>query len=129
LRLRELIREQQDFLGELIDFRDELLRVAALPYRPDLNDGVIINASPLHRLFRLPKWVKNTKECWEKLQRGEYDWAHLAYTIWPDRVREKCRADRSLAIAHSLEYLYVEQQTMTQKKRSRKAVPDREDEE
>ncbi len=128
-RLREEVEYVRTFLAELQDFRAELLRVAALPYRPDLNDGVIINAAPLHRLFRLPKWAKDTKACWEKLQRGEYDWAHLAYTIWPDRVREKCRADRSIAIAHDLEHLYLEQPTMAQRKRSRKAVPDKEDEE
>jgi hypothetical protein len=28
----------------------------------------------------------------------------MAY--WPDRVREKCRTDKSLAIAHDLEDLY-----------------------
>ena len=101
-RLRGQREARQRLLDELEAFRDELLRVAALPYRPDLDDGVIINAAPLWRLFRLPKWRKATRETWEKLERGDYDWAHLAYQIWPERVREKCRADRSLAIAHGL---------------------------
>src|SRR5712692_6579358 len=77
-QVRGEIEDARTFLAELQDFHAELLRVAALPYRPNLNDGVIINAAPLHRLFRFPKWAKDTKECWEKLQRGEYDWAHLA---------------------------------------------------
>ena len=127
-RVRELLDNERDFLRELLEFRDELLRVSALPYKPDLNDGVIINAAPLHRLFGLPKWAKDTKSCWEKLQRGDYDWAHLAYTIWPDRVREKCRTDCSLAIAHDLEHLYVEQQTTVGRKLRRKTIPDKEDE-
>jgi hypothetical protein len=37
------------------------------------------------------------------LEKGEYDWAHLAYSIWPDRVRAKCKKDLSMAIAHGLE--------------------------
>jgi len=82
-----------------------LLRIAALPYKPDLNDGVIINAAPLHKLFRLRSWAKDTEDCWKTLEKGDYDWAHLAYTIWSDRVREVCRRDRSIAIAHGLEDL------------------------
>ena len=128
-RLREEVENAHNLLAELQDFRSELRRVAALPYRPDLSDGVIINAAPLYRLFRLPKWAKDTKECWEKLECGKYDWAHLAYTIWPDRVREKCRADRSIAITHNLEHLYIEQPITAKRKRNSKAVPDNEDEE
>jgi hypothetical protein len=45
------------------------------------------------------------KACWGKLEKGEYDWAHLAYTIWPKRVEEVCKKDRSIAIAHNLEHL------------------------
>jgi hypothetical protein len=47
--------------------------------------------------------IKDLENCWEKLGKGEYDWAHLAYTIWPDRVKEKCKTDKSLAIAHNFE--------------------------
>jgi hypothetical protein len=85
--------------------RDELLRVINLPYKPDLDDGVVICAAPLRNLFRLPKWQKELEKHWKALEAGEYDWAHLAYAIWPERVREKCRSDRSLAIAHGLEEL------------------------
>jgi hypothetical protein len=91
---------------ELIDLRDELLRIAQLPYTPNLNDGVQITAAPLWSLFGLKKWQSKLKDTWKKLEKGDYDWAHLAYTIWPERVREKCKWDRSLAIAHDLETLY-----------------------
>jgi hypothetical protein len=37
------------------------------------------------------------------LVKGDYDWAHLAFHLWPDRVIPKCTTDRSLAIAHGLE--------------------------
>ena len=98
----------QDLELELIEFRDELLRIAQLPWKPNLNDGVQITAAPLEELFALRKWQTKLKGTWKKLGQGEYDWAHLAYTIWPDRVREKCKGDKSLAIAHDLEDLYEE---------------------
>jgi len=104
-RLTDRLNETRAFLGELRDLRGELLRIAALPYRPDLNDGVVINAAPLHNLFRLRSWAKETEKVWKKLEKGDYDWARMAYTIWPDRVREVCRRDRSIAVAHGLEDL------------------------
>lgn len=104
-RLTDRLSEARSFLAELRAFREELLRIAALPYRPNLNDGVIINAAPFHKLFRLRSWAMDTEECWKSLAKGDYDWAHLAYTIWPDRVREVCKRDRSIAIAHGLEAL------------------------
>jgi hypothetical protein len=66
----------------------------------------LITASPLWKLFRLPKWRKDLEACWKKLEAGEYDWAHLAYAIWPDRVKGACARDRSIAIAHGLEQIY-----------------------
>jgi hypothetical protein len=95
--------DQREFLAELEDFKEELLRVAQLPYKPNQDDGVLITAAALHNLFRHTKWKKSTEACWKKLEKGEYDWAHLAYSIWPDRVRKKCVKDLSMAIAHSLE--------------------------
>ena len=107
-RLEEQELEQQSELAlELAAFRDELLRIARC-WQPNLNDGVQITAAPLWRLFQHRAWQKRLKETWEKLEAGDYDWAHLAYSIWPNRVREKCKTDKSLAIAHGLEGLYVE---------------------
>ena len=51
-KLRSQLSRLMDFHQELVDFRDELLRVAKLPYKPDLNDGVLITAAPSWRLFR-----------------------------------------------------------------------------
>ena len=104
-RLRDRLNEGRTFLGELKDFRAELLRIGALPYKPDLNDGVIINAAPFHGLLRLRSWAKDTETIWKKLEKGDFDWAHFAYTLWPERVRETCMEDRSIAIAHGLDDL------------------------
>jgi hypothetical protein len=118
--IRDEVEHLVDFRRELIDFRDELLRVAKLPYKPNLNDGVMITACPLWKLFRHNAWSRDLKECWEKLESGEYDWAHLAYTIWPDRVREKCKKDRSIAIAHGLEELYEGESPKDKKQKKKK---------
>jgi len=104
-RLRDRLNEVQTFLVELRNLREDLLRIAALPYKPNLNDGVIINAAPLTGLFPLRSWANDTKKVWDKLKKGEYNWAHLAYAIWPGQVRDACKKDRSIAIAHGLEDL------------------------
>jgi hypothetical protein len=109
-----------DFQIELMQFRDELLRLAKV-WKPNLNDGVVITAAPLWKLFQYKPWQKNLRETWEALESGEYDWAHLAYSLWSDRVREKCKHDKSLAIAHGLEELYQEPPATAGKKRGRKA--------
>ena len=102
------LEDLQTLEAELAELRDELLRVARLPWKPNLNDGVQITVASLYSLFRLGKWQKKLKETWDKLAKGDYDWAHLAYSIWTGRVQEKCRKDKSLAIAHGLENLYEE---------------------
>lgn len=104
---------------ELIELRDSLLKLAP-SYKPNLNDGVQISAAPLWPLFRHKPWQKVLKETWAKLEMGEYDWAYLAMNYWPDRVREKCKSDKSLAIAHGLEHLYVEPDDHPKKTRGRK---------
>lgn len=119
-RTRELA-DAQEFLDELRDFKAELERLTKLPWKPNLNDGVLITASPLWKLFRLPKWQKDLKACWEELERGDYDWAHLAHTLRPKEVEEKCKTDRSLAIAHGLEHLCQSEPPKPKAKRGRKA--------
>lgn len=43
-----------------------------------------------------------------KLQKGDEDGTHLDLGHWPERMREKCKTEKSLAIAHGLEQLYIE---------------------
>jgi len=116
-----------DFERELKDFREELLRVAKF-WKPNLNDGVEITAAPLWKFFQHKPWQKRLRETWQKLEAGEYDWAHLAYSIWPERIREKCKTDKSLAIAHDLESLYVEPPVSAKKKKAKKQTSDEESE-
>lgn len=105
----------QTFELELTELRDTLLKIAP-HYHPNQDDGVQITAAPLWPLFRHKPWQKVLKETWAKLEKGDYDWAHLAMQCWPERVRAKCKTDKSLAIAHGLEELYVEPAAATKKK-------------
>jgi hypothetical protein len=96
------LQEAQTLLQDLRILKSELDLVAPL-WNPNLNDGVIINHAILWRITPYTPWQKKCKECWDKLVKGDYDWAHLAFHLWPERVIPKCTTDRSLAIAHGLE--------------------------
>ena len=68
--LRKEADELADLLSELRDFRAEIERVIALPWRPNLNDGVLITASPLWRLFPTQRFGRrDLKICWESLEK------------------------------------------------------------
>lgn len=108
-----------DFEKELIELRDTLLKLAPT-YKPNHDDGVQISAAPLWSLFRHKPWQKVLKDTWAKLEKGDYDWAQLAMNYWPERVREKCKTDKSLAIAHGLEDLYIEPPPKEKKTRKKK---------
>jgi hypothetical protein len=90
---------------ELAEMRQDFQDLIAKAYTPDLNDGVLITACPLAKYFRLPKFRKDLEDCWKKLSRGDFDWARLAMSMWPERATEACRRDRSIAIAHGKEDL------------------------
>ena len=117
---RKQLADAESLLTELREFHADLSHWAPR-WKPNLNDGVQITACPLWKLFRLPKWQKTLKETWQDLEKGDYDWAHLALTLWPDRVRNKCKKDRSLAIAHDLEDLCEIKAPEPKKKEAKKA--------
>ena len=47
----------------------------------------------------IPSWQVELKKALEK---GDYDWSYQAMDHWPARVKEKCKTDKSFAIAHGL---------------------------
>ncbi len=111
--------EKQFEALQVFELRDTLLGIAP-GYQPNHDDGVQITAAPLWPLFRHKPWQKILKDTWARLGKGDYDWAHLAMSHWPARVREKCKTDKSLAIAHNLEMLYVEPEAKLKKTRGKK---------
>jgi hypothetical protein len=120
-RERKQLADAESLLDELRGFHADLSHWAPR-WKPNLNDGVVITAAPLWSLFALKPWQKKLKETWQDLEKGYYDWAHLALTLWPDRVREKCKKDRSLAIAHDLEDLCEIQAPVPNKRAAKKAA-------
>lgn len=115
----------QGLEAELLELRHKLREIAP-HYKPSHDDGVQITAAPLWPLFRHKPWQKVLKDTWSKLEKGDYDWAHLAMAYWPGRVREKCKTDKSLAIAHDVEDLYVEPAAAPKKTHGRKKAADTE---
>ena len=74
-------------------------------WQPELDDGVLLNAAPLHELA--PAWKKadsklDLKKAWQELEAAKYDWAKTAMRYWPARVLKACKSDKSFAIAHGL---------------------------
>lgn len=103
---RKQLASQESLVEELRVFLDEVKRAAPL-WRPNLEDGVIINFAPLWRLVPQNKaWQRELKSTWDGLCEEEYDWTHLAMQLWPERVVPKCAEDRSLALAHGLEDVF-----------------------
>lgn len=96
-------KELAELLDELRALRGQIQEIAALPYKPSLDDGVQLTAAPLHQLFAHRPWRTLLEKTWRELRSGQYDWAHLAYAIWPERVQGECQTDRSLAIAHGFD--------------------------
>ncbi len=95
-RLRDGLLELAD---DLRRFSINLKAAAESGYVPHIDDGVLLNAAPLHEL--LPSWPE-TRQAWLELKAGRYDWAGQAMAYWPERVRRACMSNRSLALAHGL---------------------------
>lgn len=83
----------------------EELRRINTNYKPNHDDGVPVTAAPLVALFRHRQWQNECRDNLNELQQGEYDWSHLAYAMFPSRIREKARRDWCMALTHGLEEL------------------------
>jgi len=73
---------------------------------PEFDDGVLLNAAPLHRLT--PAWKRadaklDLSKVWKALKEGEYPWAKTAMRYWPRETLAACKKNRSYRIAHGLE--------------------------
>ncbi len=100
-RLEREIADKEDTLDDIREFSRRIDAVIQRGYTPHIDDGVLINMAPLWEL--IPSWKAEPKKCWERLERGDYDWSHQAMDHWPERVLEKCKTNKSYAIAHGVD--------------------------
>jgi N-6 DNA Methylase len=104
--IAELIEDLEEFDRRMeaatrVRVKDKDGHDVTVRWEPELDDGVYINAAPLHDL--LPSWREvNPKKAWQELAAGDYDWSHTAMRYWPQRVLAKCKDNKSYAIAHGL---------------------------
>jgi len=106
-RLERQIDKTRQILDEIAEFAQSMEAIVRAGYEPDPNwidDGVILRMAPLWEL--VPIWKSEPKKYWERLERGDFDWAHLALRYWPQRVQAACRVNKSYAIAHGHEEWY-----------------------
>lgn len=96
--LEKDIAAEEEFINELKEFHKTIKQIADGGYDPDIDDGAILNIAPLHKVV---PW-KEPEKYWKDLQKGKYDWAHIAMKYWPERVKEKCKKDKSLSVAHDI---------------------------
>lgn len=106
-QVREL-DERESLVRELQRFVADLEQAAPL-WNPNLDDGTVLCAAVLHRLFQHNGWRKECETKWRDLEALKYPWAHISLHLWPERVLPLCHRDRSLAIAHDLEEDFWEQ--------------------
>jgi len=99
--------EQRKLADELAEFAKDLEAITLGGYEPKPNwidDGVILRMAPLWKV--IPIWKNEPKKYWERLEAGDFDWSHIAMKYWPERVNEKCKTNKSYAIAHGHEEWY-----------------------
>lgn len=113
------LRAQQQQVEGMIE---EITRIIDLGYEPNHDDGVPVTSCPLVNLIRHRGWNTECASNLEDLQKGDYDWSHLAMSMFPSRVTQKAKKDWCMALTHGLEHL-CENKPKEKKPRKKKAVP------
>jgi len=72
--MEKLIAKSEEFLEELELFKQDIQEVIDTGFKPDIDDGVILNMAPLYKLI---PW-KEPEKYYKNLQMGQYEWAHVS---------------------------------------------------
>ncbi len=96
------VRAEQE---QVEGMQEELNRIIASGYEPCHDDGVPVTAAPLLQLIPHRAWRQECEKNMEALAKGDYDWSHLAMSLYPARVTQKAKKNWCLALTHGLEHL------------------------
>lgn len=83
----------------------EINRIIDSGYEPNHDDGVPVTSCPLVNLISHRAWKAECQSNLEELNKGNYDWSHLAMSMYPARVTQKAKKDWCMALTHGLEHL------------------------
>ena len=72
--IEKMTAKSEEFLEELEAFKQDIQEVVDTGFKPDIDDGVILNMAPLHKLIPWNEPLKFYKE----LQKGKYEWAQVS---------------------------------------------------
>lgn len=97
-RLEKMQAELLDIMLDIVHFRDSINKLVAQGVELNIDDGIAVNIAPFKDII---PW-NEVQKYWTNLESGECDWSKLAMKYWPERVKAKCKKDKSLAIAHGL---------------------------
>ena len=97
----------------------EINRIIDSGYEPNHDDGVPVTSCPLVNLISHRAWKAECQSNLEELNKGNYDWSHLAMSMYPARVTKKAKKDWCMALTHGLEHL-CENKTKEKKPRKKK---------
>lgn len=100
--LETAIRSEKEQVAGMME---EVNRLMGLGYVPNHDDGVPVTAAPLVQLIAHAAWRNECQTNMNTLEKGDYDWSHLAMSMYPARVTQKAKKDWCLALTHGLEHL------------------------
>ena len=92
-------------LEQVEDMMAEIAKVESSGYVPNHDDGVPVTSAPLVNLVSHRGWKQECADNMKMLEDGEYDWSHLAMSMFTARVTQKAKKDWCLALTHGLEHL------------------------
>ena len=111
------VRAEQEQVEGMME---KLNRIIEAGYVPNHDDGVPVTAAPLQHLAASRLWRAECEKNMELLAKGDYDWSHLAMSMYPARVVQKAKKDWCMALTHGLEHI-CENKPKEKKTRKKKA--------